>query len=74
MAGTQEPRHGRPPALTGDESGWWRGPGLGDDLHTAFNWPEPDHLRIVFLPVKDEINKAIGKLGEFLATYTPLEI
>ena len=28
-------------------------------------WPEPDHLRIVFLPVKDEINKAIGKLGEF---------
>ena len=41
---------------------------------TAFNWPEPDHLRIVFLPVKDEINKAIGKLGEFLATYTPLDL
>jgi alanine-synthesizing transaminase len=41
---------------------------------TAFNWPEPDHLRIVFLPVKDEINKAIGKLGEFLAGYHPLDV
>jgi alanine-synthesizing transaminase len=39
---------------------------------TAFNWPEPDHMRIVFLPVKDEINRAIGRFGEFLQRYSPL--
>ncbi len=39
---------------------------------TAFNWPAPDHMRIVFLPTKDEINKAIGKFGEFLQNYKPL--
>ncbi|MEZ9820020.1 pyridoxal phosphate-dependent aminotransferase [Shewanella sp. 10N.286.45.A1] len=36
---------------------------------TAFNWPEPDHLRVVFLPYKDELAKALGEFGEFLDGY-----
>ncbi|MCL1060128.1 aminotransferase [Shewanella sp. Choline-02u-19] len=36
---------------------------------TAFNWPEPDHLRVVFLPYKDELTKALGEVGEFLEGY-----
>lgn len=36
---------------------------------TAFNWPTPDHLRIVFLPVKEELTRAIHQLGEFLQRY-----
>lgn len=36
---------------------------------TAFNWPQPDHARIVFLPVVDELNRAIDKLGQFLQRY-----
>lgn len=36
---------------------------------TAFNWPEPDHLRIVFLPQANEIEKAIIKFGKFLEKF-----
>ena len=36
---------------------------------TAFNWDEPDHFRIVFLPRKDELESAITGLGEFFGTY-----
>lgn len=36
---------------------------------TAFNWPQPDHMRIVFLPVVDELTRAIDKLGQFLQRY-----
>ncbi len=36
---------------------------------TGFNWPEPDHFRIVFLPVKEELRKAINLIGSFLADY-----
>lgn len=36
---------------------------------TAFNWPEKDHLRIVFLPRKDELVGAIERLGSFLERY-----
>jgi len=36
---------------------------------SAFNWSEPDHFRIVFLPRKDELEMAITGLGEFLAHY-----
>ncbi|MFT7222589.1 MAG: alanine-synthesizing transaminase [Cellvibrionaceae bacterium] len=36
---------------------------------TAFNWEKPDHFRIVFLPHKDELRKAIGGLEEFFAEY-----
>jgi alanine-synthesizing transaminase len=36
---------------------------------TGFNWPEPDHLRIVTLPRADDLTEAIGRLGTFLAGY-----
>ncbi|MGH1439578.1 MAG: pyridoxal phosphate-dependent aminotransferase [Cellvibrionaceae bacterium] len=36
---------------------------------TAFNWQQPDHFRIVFLPHKDELRAAIGGLGEFFDGY-----
>ncbi|HCS73825.1 MAG TPA: aminotransferase [Clostridiales bacterium] len=36
---------------------------------TGFNWPEPDHFRIVFLPVKEELSKAINLIGSFLSDY-----
>ncbi|MFT5452502.1 MAG: alanine-synthesizing transaminase, partial [Enterobacterales bacterium] len=35
----------------------------------AFNWPEPDHFRIVFLPHIDELRRAVYSLGEFLDGY-----
>ncbi len=36
---------------------------------TGFNWPHPDHLRIVTLPRTDDLLDAIGRIGDFLATY-----
>ncbi|GAB4090082.1 pyridoxal phosphate-dependent aminotransferase [Hydrogenophaga soli] len=36
---------------------------------TGFNWPEPDHFRIVFLPHEDDLREAIGRLAKFLALY-----
>jgi alanine-synthesizing transaminase len=38
---------------------------------TGFNWPDPDHLRIVTLPYAKDLTTAIGKLGEFLAGWRP---
>ncbi len=35
----------------------------------GFSWPQPDHFRIVMLPDKDKIAKAISDLGDFLSTY-----
>ncbi|MEV5748496.1 pyridoxal phosphate-dependent aminotransferase [Actinoallomurus sp. NPDC052308] len=35
---------------------------------TGFNWPTTDHLRIVTLQHADDLEEAIGRLGEFLAT------
>ena len=35
----------------------------------AFNWSEPDHFRIVFLPHIDELRRAIYSLEEFLSGY-----
>ncbi|WP_158774656.1 pyridoxal phosphate-dependent aminotransferase [Cobetia sp. L2A1] len=34
---------------------------------TAFNWPTPDHLRIVTLPYADQLEEAIDRLARFLA-------
>src|SRR5690606_1390525 len=34
---------------------------------TAFNWPKPDHSRIVFLPQLDDIQEAISRIGRYLA-------
>lgn len=36
---------------------------------TGFNWPEPDHFRVVFLPREDEMDDAFDRLERFLATY-----
>jgi alanine-synthesizing transaminase len=37
---------------------------------TAFNWPDKDHFRIVFLPREDDLKKAIHKFGDFLSRYS----
>ncbi len=34
---------------------------------TGFNWPRPDHLRIVTLPRADDLTEAIRRIGAFLA-------
>lgn len=36
---------------------------------TGFNWPAPDHLRIVTLPWSRDLIRAIDRLGNFLASY-----
>ncbi len=36
---------------------------------TGFNWPQPDHFRIVFLPHEDELREAIGRIAKFLEGY-----
>lgn len=36
---------------------------------TGFNWPHPDHCRIVLLPPKDDLEEAMVRLKDFLATY-----
>jgi alanine-synthesizing transaminase len=36
---------------------------------TGFNWPEPDHFRIVFLPHEDDLREAIGRIARFLEQY-----
>ena len=33
---------------------------------TAFNWPNPDHFRIVFLPRQDELEDAINRIARYL--------
>jgi alanine-synthesizing transaminase len=35
---------------------------------TAFNWPEPDHFRVVTLPRVAELEEAIGRIARFLET------
>jgi alanine-synthesizing transaminase len=37
---------------------------------TAFNWPDRDHFRVVFLPREDDLKKAIHKFGDFLSRYS----
>ncbi len=36
---------------------------------SGFNWKEPDHFRIVFLPRVELLKEAMDKLSDFLATY-----
>ncbi len=38
---------------------------------TGFSFPTPDHFRIVTLPRAKDLTDAIGRLGDFLATYDP---
>ena len=41
---------------------------------TGFNWPDPDHLRIVTLPHADVLTEGIGRLAKFLDSYDPLPL
>ncbi|MES2360874.1 MAG: pyridoxal phosphate-dependent aminotransferase [Pseudomonadota bacterium] len=36
---------------------------------TGFNWPAPDHFRIVFLPHEEDLREAIGRIAKFLEKY-----
>lgn len=36
---------------------------------TGFNWPHPDHFRVVFLPHEDDLHDAIGRIARFLELY-----
>jgi alanine-synthesizing transaminase len=36
---------------------------------TGFNWPRPDHFRLVFLPNVDDLADAIGRVARFLDHY-----
>ena len=36
---------------------------------TAFNWPEPDHFRVVTLPRVAELEEAIARIARFLESY-----
>jgi alanine-synthesizing transaminase len=36
---------------------------------TGFNWPAPDHFRIVFLPHEADLREAIGRIAKFLEGY-----
>jgi alanine-synthesizing transaminase len=36
---------------------------------TGFNWPYPDHFRVVFLPHEDELREAITRMAKFLENY-----
>jgi len=33
---------------------------------SGFNWPHPDHLRVVFLPNTDDLTDAMGRFSRFL--------
>ncbi len=36
---------------------------------TGFNWPTPDHFRIVFLPHEEDLREAVSRIGKFLERY-----
>jgi alanine-synthesizing transaminase len=36
---------------------------------TGFNWVNPDHFRLVFLPNSDDLTEAVGRIDRFLAHY-----
>ena len=36
---------------------------------SGFNWKQPDHFRVVYLPRVEVLDEAISKLGDFLSTY-----
>ena len=36
---------------------------------SGFNWMNPDHFRVVFLPNTDDLKEAIGRVAHFLHRY-----
>jgi alanine-synthesizing transaminase len=39
---------------------------------TAFNWAQPDHFRVVFLPRPEDLALALDKMGQFFSSYKQL--
>lgn len=37
---------------------------------TGFNWPTPDHFRVVFLPRLEDLRESMDRLEHFLGSYT----
>ena len=37
-------------------------------LGTGFNYPTPDHFRLVFLPNTDDLTEAVGRIAHYLST------
>ena len=35
---------------------------------TGFNYPTPDHFRLVFLPNTDDLTEAVGRIAQYLST------
>ena len=36
---------------------------------SGFNWAQPDHFRLVFLPHEDDLREAVGRIARFLEGY-----
>jgi len=36
---------------------------------TGFNWKDPDHIRIVFLPNEDDLKESINRIADYLENY-----
>jgi alanine-synthesizing transaminase len=36
---------------------------------SGFNWPHPDHFRVVFLPNSDDLAEALSRVADFLGRY-----
>ena len=36
---------------------------------TPFDWPQPDHFRVVMLPEAGDLARAMTDVGEFLQSY-----
>lgn len=36
---------------------------------TGFNWPQPDHFRMVFLPVVPDLTEAVSRIARFLERF-----
>ena len=39
---------------------------------TAFNWPDPDHFRVVFLPRPEDLTSAMQRMKQFFESYQQL--
>ncbi|MDA3899306.1 MAG: pyridoxal phosphate-dependent aminotransferase [Spirochaetes bacterium] len=40
---------------------------------TGFNWPDPDHFRVVFLPTVEELKMVADRFADFLSGYSQKE-
>ena len=36
---------------------------------TGFNWKDPDHIRIVFLPNEDDLKESINRIANYLENF-----